>query len=38
MVATDVGSAKIGFLLEREADRVLTAAAIQATGIARWAG
>jgi hypothetical protein len=32
MTATGVGSAKIGFLLEREVDRVLAAAAIQTTG------
>jgi hypothetical protein len=38
LTATGVGSAKIGFLLEREVGRVLSANAIQTAGKARWAG
>jgi hypothetical protein len=38
MTATGVGSAKIGFLLEREVGRVLSANAIRTPGHARRAG
>jgi hypothetical protein len=39
MEATDVGSAKIGFLLVREAERVLTdATRSRHPADARWAG
>ncbi|MEA2128357.1 MAG: hypothetical protein QOJ85_1248, partial [Solirubrobacteraceae bacterium] len=38
MTTTDVGSAKIGFLLEREVGRVLSANAIQTPGHTRRAG